>query len=312
MIPTYEDQSRFLKALDSVLRQDPGMDRMQIAIVDDASKTCDIEKIVSSSLHSRDRIEIYRNDRNLGLAGNWNRAISLARGEYIHILHQDDYVLPGFYSAMERGLGKSEKIGMAYCRSLIVDSNDQVVKTCSRERWFAGVLDNRQLARLSIRQRIQTPSVVVRKSVYEAVGEYNRDLCFALDWEMWIRIASQYHVWYEPRLLACYRRHEANETSRLNADAKVWLDLEKTVDVIASYHAPEVRAELARRSFDWHARSAIRRCERLLQEGNLNEAYFVFKAACRLNERSSGNFRTNAKLRSVERSMGQYTKSRAA
>ncbi len=81
MIPTYEDQSRFLKALDSVLRQDPGMDRMQIAIVDDASKTCDIEKIVSSSLHSRDRIEIYRNDRNLGLAGNWNRAISLARGE---------------------------------------------------------------------------------------------------------------------------------------------------------------------------------------------------------------------------------------
>lgn len=312
MIPTYEDRTRFLKALDSVLCQDPGKDNMQIAIVDDASKTVDVSEIVKSNPRLQDRVEVYRSQKNRGLAGNWNHAISLARGHFIHILHQDDYVLPGFYAAMEKGLSRSDEIGMAYCRSRIVDGNDNAVKVCSRERWFAGVLNQSWLARLSIRQRIQTPSVVVRRDVYQAVGDYRPDLCFALDWEMWVRIATKYQVWYEPRPLACYRRHEANETSRLNADARTWADLEKTVEVIASHNAPSVRFQLARRSFDWHARSAIRCCKRLLTAGKLKEAGLVFQAACRLNDRSSGNFRTNAKLRGLEQCMIQFAKSHAA
>ncbi|MFN7875664.1 MAG: glycosyltransferase family 2 protein [Pirellula sp.] len=312
MIPTYEDRTRFLTALESVLCQDPGKDTMQIAVVDDASKSVNVAEIIDNDSRFRDRVEVYRSTQNRGLAGNWNHAISLARGRFVHILHQDDYVLPGFYAAMERGLTKSDNIGMAYCRSRIVDGNDDTVKTCSRERWFAGVLNSSWLARLSIRQRIQTPSVVVRCEVYQEIGTYRSDLCFALDWEMWVRIATKYQVWYEPRPLACYRRHEANETSRLNADAKTWADLERTVEIIASHNAPSVRFKLARRSFDWHARSAIRCCKRLLRVGKLNEASLVFQAACRLNDRSSGNFRTNAKLRGLEHSMIQFAKSQAA
>lgn len=312
MIPTYEDRSRFLKAIDSVLCQDPGKELMQIAIVDDASKGVNVSEIINSHERLRDRVEVYRSSQNRGLAGNWNHAISLARGHFLHLLHQDDYVLPGFYVAMEQGFLKSEKIGMAYCRSQIVDGSDKLLKTCSRERWFSGILNRSWLSRLSIRQRIQTPSVVVRRDVYQAVGDYRSDLCFALDWEMWVRIATKYQVWYEPRALACYRRHDANETSRLNADAKTWADLEKTVEVIASHNAPSVRFALARKSFDWHARSAIRCCKRLLAQGKLKEAGLVFHAACRLNDRSSGNVRTNAKLRNLEQCLIQFAKSSAA
>ena len=190
MIPTYEDRTRFLKALDSVLCQDPGKDDMQIAIVDDASKSVNVSEIINNDSRLRDRVEVYRSEQNRGLAGNWNHAISLARGHFVHILHQDDYVLPGFYAAMEKGLSRSDEVGMAYCRSKIVDGLDNTLKTCSRERWFSGILNHSWLSRISIRQRIQTPSVVVRRDVYQAVGDYRQDLCFALDWEMWVRIAT--------------------------------------------------------------------------------------------------------------------------
>ena len=45
-----------------------------------------------------DRVAVHQKSlRTNGLAGIWNRCIERARGEWVHILHQDDIVLPGFY-----------------------------------------------------------------------------------------------------------------------------------------------------------------------------------------------------------------------
>ncbi len=53
---------------------------MQVAIVDDASKTVDVSEIINSHPRLRDRVEVYQSTRNRGLAGNWNHALSLAKG----------------------------------------------------------------------------------------------------------------------------------------------------------------------------------------------------------------------------------------
>jgi len=33
---------------------------------------------------------------------------------------------------------------------------------------------------------------------------------------MWVRIAAHFPVWYEPEILACFRRHHASETNRVD------------------------------------------------------------------------------------------------
>ena len=59
-----------------------------------------------------------------------------------------------------------------------------------------------------------TPSIVVRRDVYEALGGFDDRLRCSEDWEMWVRIAARYPVWYETEPLALYRMHANSNTGR--------------------------------------------------------------------------------------------------
>lgn len=277
MIPTYESGEKLCDTLKSVLEQDPGRNQMQISIVDDGSKRSDIQALIRQ-VDTDNRIEFVCNENRLGLCGNWNRAIELARGELVHLLHQDDYVLPGFYARMDRAFQQAPEIGMAFCRSRIIDGSDRLMKTSSREKWRAGVLSS-WILRISERQRIQTPSVIVARKTYEEVGGYEPSLKFALDWEMWVRIASKYSVWYDPAPLAAYRRHSESETSRLDGLGLTWIDLIDAIQIIKKYLPNELQSELVQNSYRWHAHSAVRSAYRMYHAGNLADAEATVRSA---------------------------------
>ena len=57
----------------------------------------------------------YRNDRNLGLVGNFNRAVSLADGEYAVLVHDDDYLFPAYLSEMNRITDLKTDAASRYC-----------------------------------------------------------------------------------------------------------------------------------------------------------------------------------------------------
>lgn len=265
MVPTCNPDDKFVEMLDSVLCQAAGRDEMQIAVVDDASDAIDVARLVRT-IDQTGRVEVFTNRERLGLSGNWNRAIDLARGHLVHLLHQDDYVSPGFYGRIDRGFRSNAGVGMAFCRSRIVDEHGRLIKTSSRQRWVAGVLAG-WLPTIAERQRIQTPSAVVARTTYEELGGYRDDLCHALDWEMWVRIAGQFAVWYDPRPLATYRRHAANETSRLFASGAVWPDMARAIRINAESLPLSIRSRVVTASVRWHAASALRTAERQLAAG---------------------------------------------
>jgi glycosyltransferase involved in cell wall biosynthesis len=266
MLPTYEPDEKLCRALLSVLAQAPPAEQMQISVVDDASERSDVAALV----HAADptgRVELIRHDRRLGLGGNWNRAIAAARGDLVHLLHQDDYVLPGFYASMDQDFRHDPQIGMAFCRCRIVDGDNRLIKTSSRLRWTPGTIHG-WLPKIAERQRVQCPAAVVARSTYESVGGYRTDLSLALDWEMWVRIAARHEVGYEPRTLAAYCRHEANESARLAASGVVWPDLVQAIAINAASLPEASRAALVRRSAAWYAGSARRTAAKQLAQGN--------------------------------------------
>jgi glycosyltransferase involved in cell wall biosynthesis len=266
MLPTYEPDEKLFRALLSVLAQAPPADQMQITVVDDASERSDVAALV----HAADptgRVELIRHDHRLGLGGNWNRAVVAARGDLLHLLHQDDYVLPGFYASMDQAFRHDPQIGMAFCRCRIVDGDNRRIKTSSRLRWTPGTIHG-WLPKIAERQRVQCPAAVVARSTYESVGGYRTDLSLALDWEMWVRIAARHEVGYEPRTLAAYCRHEANESARLAASGVVWPDLVQAIAINACSLPDASRATLVRRSAAWYAGSARRTAAKQLAQGN--------------------------------------------
>jgi len=115
-IPVFEREVLVRKALESALRQ-PEAD-LEILVVDNAStdRTWDV-------LHEyRDpRLRLVRNDRNLGLFGNFNRCLSLARGRYVTTLCSDDALEDGFLAPARRVLDANPNVAMVSSRGRAVD-----------------------------------------------------------------------------------------------------------------------------------------------------------------------------------------------
>jgi glycosyltransferase involved in cell wall biosynthesis len=53
----------------------------------------------------------YKNTENLGMYGNWNQCLALAKGTYITILHDDDLLLPEFSIQMNKLLANGTLAG---------------------------------------------------------------------------------------------------------------------------------------------------------------------------------------------------------
>jgi hypothetical protein len=112
--------------------------------------------------------------------------------------------------------------------------------------------------RISERQRIQCAAALVRRSVYEQLGGYRSDLFYALDWEMWVRIAAHYDVWYEPRVLAYYRRHDSSETARLRKHSSISCDVLHAISVFAEHLPAERRERLLSAAYCAFARRTLK------------------------------------------------------
>jgi len=177
MIPTYNPRADYLEeTLLSVLKQDPGPHQMQIEVIDDCSN--DDTAFQVTQRVGAGRVTFHRESENRGLANSWNRCIERARGHWVHILHQDDIVLPGFYNLLRQGAEQSDA-GAAFCRYAVVNSKGHWLRISELHRESAGLLDDWH-AKITVQQLIQCPSIAVRRLVYEQLGGFCRDCAILL------------------------------------------------------------------------------------------------------------------------------------
>ena len=299
MIPTY-NCARYLEAtLRSVLAQDPGPEAMQIEVVDDHSTADDPEDVVTRL--GGGRVDFHRQPENVGVVGNLNACLQRSRGELVHLLHGDDLVLEGFYQTLDDRLREHPDAGAAYCRHLYVDEHGRPLDVAPLEPASSGILaDGARF--LAAEQRIMTPCIVVRRSVYEQLGGFDDRLACAEDWEMWVRMAACFPVYYEERPLACYRLHDDSNTGRNLRDG---LSLDYTrlaIELFAGYFEPAERRDVKRTAFSRYATSGLETAQRLQSQGDAAAARAQLRVVWRL-EKSP---RTAAGIvRAAARSLGR-------
>jgi len=251
MIPVYNPERRYLsETLQGVLNQDPGPQTMQICVVDDASPASGVAELVREL--GPGRVEYFRRETNGGLARAWNTAIEQASGRWVHLLHQDDLVFDGFYGRLEDALQARDELGAAYVQHRLIDEDGRAgALMSSNPAQEAGVVvDWMELifARLSF----QTPAVVVRRDVYERLGGFRPDLRYALDWDMWKRIAAEYPFWYAPEPLAGYRRHVGAVSTEFLRSGENMAEIRRSIEIAAAYLPQEKQSEmLAAASAHW-------------------------------------------------------------
>jgi glycosyltransferase involved in cell wall biosynthesis len=87
-LPVYNGEEHLAKALEAVLDQDLG--DFEVIVCDNASTDATAE--IARDYAARDaRVRYHRNERNLGLAGNFNKSFRLATGRYFKWWAHDDW-----------------------------------------------------------------------------------------------------------------------------------------------------------------------------------------------------------------------------
>jgi glycosyltransferase involved in cell wall biosynthesis len=225
-IPTYNGQDFIEQCLRSALAQTYA--NLEIIVVDDCS-TDSTPEIAGRYAAKDSRIKLFRNEKNLGLTGNWNRCLKLASGDWIKFLFQDDYLDPDCVEVMIDSISPSDMM-VSSARRLVIDEavdeatrNYSIRETLTFERLGIAAqapvhITPQKIASLTAghicMNFIGEPTVIMfKKEVVNNIGLFNTDLVQICDLEYFLRIACNYGLKYIPRQLTYFRVHKKSASS---------------------------------------------------------------------------------------------------
>jgi glycosyltransferase involved in cell wall biosynthesis len=208
-IPTYNGARWLPECIASVTAQDVDL---EIVVSDDASTDGRTLDLLRSWASDDDRVRLVENSVNSGLVGNWNTCLSLARGEWLKFVFQDDFLAPGALSAFQdavsdrpAGDGHGGGSRLVFARRAFrfedVPADDrrgleEYVSATSPETLGIPVeLSPADVARLSFEHPAmnfvgEPTSVMFHRSALRECGAFNPDLVQVCDLEYWIRAGA--------------------------------------------------------------------------------------------------------------------------
>lgn len=233
MIPAYRADLRLLRrSLESVLAQAPSPARMQIEVVDDGSGAADgAEELVAKI--GDGRVEWWTQPRNLGAPANFTACVQRARGHWVHILHADDAVLPGFYETYGQAISEHPEAVMVAGQAFVVDAADRYLGVTPPLPIVDGIVVDAARV-IAMQHPMNFAATVVARSAYERVGGFESTLVHANDWEMWSRLATSGPVAGIAAPHAFYRRHPGSDSARLQTSGRYLADTLAALDIVAA------------------------------------------------------------------------------
>jgi tetratricopeptide (TPR) repeat protein len=269
VIPVYNRVEYLLECLASVLVQWPGVADMEILVMDNASTTPIFEWVNSLA---GGIVRYYRNPQNIGGTANYNAGISLARGQWVHVLHDDDCVLPGFYAKLQRSLATCpDSVGVGCSGFDYINEAGESIDTGEIVSLYGeqqGILQN-WLPKIGVCGLVTIPAMVIRRSAHERLGGYSPELAGIDDWEIFKRYASFYDWWYEPGILARYREHTQKMTPENWRTGKLASSIRRAIEVSDTYLPIEQRAEITARARIQNLNYCLSRASIPMSSGNL-------------------------------------------
>lgn len=116
-LATYNGERFLREQLDSIFTQ--SISDFELVICDDCS-TDSTFQIISEYQKKDARIKVFQNETNLGFKRNFEKILSLCKGEYIAFCDQDDIWTTDHLEVLLTNIGDNDCIG---ANSLIVDEN---------------------------------------------------------------------------------------------------------------------------------------------------------------------------------------------
>lgn len=209
-IPTYKRPKLLKETLDSAINQVNYSDYDIIVVDNNPTRGCETEKLMLS--YNNPRVSYYKNVENIEIIGNWNRLYTLAKGEYVVMLHDDDLLYPDFLEIMGSIIDKNnDKYDAFYPSFEILDmrKNTEIPQRTQPSTYY---LQDLKLIDFLWSNIVGPPvGLCYKKDSFLKLGGFKPDFFAAPDYEFYVR-----HVYHfsackvHGRPLCVYRIAENN------------------------------------------------------------------------------------------------------
>lgn len=157
----------------------------EVVVVDDAS--CDASREVVRSFGDP-RIRLLENERNLGGAGSYNRAVAAARGEWLVNLDADDWIAPDKAQLQLEAAAADPRLDIVGTHVSIFDGDGEPHPRAQElEPNFNNPTDLNDLTLWIGRNPLCRSSTMVRRAAHLRIGLDDATMVRAPDYELWTR-----------------------------------------------------------------------------------------------------------------------------
>lgn len=162
------------------------------------------------------KITHFVSQKDQGQTDAINQGFSLAKGEVFAWLNADDTYLPHAVSRAVEVLQMNPEIGMVYGGAHYIDESDQVTGT-----FPAAQTDYAHLRRGYV--HVPQQSAFFRADLWKQVAPLDPTFYFAMDYDLWVRLAKISELKYVPEICANFRLHSGAKT--IAADDRCWPEM---------------------------------------------------------------------------------------
>ena len=197
--PSFNQGSFLEETIRSVLLQ--GYPDLEYIVIDGGSADQSVEIIQKYEKW----LAYWVSEKDSGQAHAINKGFSHATGEICAYLNSDDTFCRNAISTAVSFLDKHPESSLAYGDCQIIDESSAV-----HDLWLAPEFE---LTELLFRCYVAQPASFWRKSKMAGVGDFNAEMHYAFDYEMWLRMAAAGQTFSHVRhLLAQHRKTEGTKT----------------------------------------------------------------------------------------------------
>ncbi len=208
--PSYNQADFLEETIQSVLAQDYA--NIEYLIVDGGS-TDGSRAIIEKYAH---RLAWWVSEPDQGQTDAINKGFSRTQGDILAWLNSDDTYLPHAISEAVAYLRDHPQAGMVYGDANLVDENDQVVG-----KFPARKTDYHRLRRGFV--HIPQQAAFFRAEQWRQVGPLDPTFYFAMDYDLWVRLAKVAPIHYHPRVWANFRLHQTGKS--VVSDDRCWPEM---------------------------------------------------------------------------------------
>jgi len=188
---------------------------IEVLVIDDRSPDNSVE--VLQTYEQNSRVQLIERETNGGWVTVSNQGIELSRGEYVLFANCDDACEPQMIERLVAPLVSHPEVGVAFCRSLMVDENGALIGddfTVREPAFRTRCSDDCLLLRDEMRRFLMHSCVIpnlsaalFRRSCFDSVGTISPDYEACSDWDLFFRISDHFDFAYVAQPLNHFRQH---------------------------------------------------------------------------------------------------------